>query len=127
MQRFTQIGLGKLPILGTIASVLLVLGAFGQDMFSAGALSEQNPRKVTRGGVSSHAEITSCSACHASAWSGDTMASRCMDCHDNIKDQLDIGKGMHGQFAQGQDCTSCHTEHKGPQAALTSLEQFDHD
>jgi hypothetical protein len=127
MQRIAQIGLGKLAILGTIVSVLLVLGAFGQEMFSSGPLSEQNPRKVTRGGVSSHAEIASCSACHAPAWSSDTMASRCMDCHDNIKEQLDAGKAMHGLLAQGQDCTSCHTEHKGPEAVLTSLEGFDHD
>jgi hypothetical protein len=126
MKRIAQFGLGKLSIFATVVSVLCVLAVYGQNMFSSGPLSEQKPRKTARGGISSHAEITNCAACHAPAWSSDSMASRCMDCHDNIRDQLDNGKAMHGLLAHGEDCRSCHTEHKGPHGKLTSFKDFDH-
>lgn len=127
MQRLGQIGLGKISVLATILCVLGTLAVFGQSMFSSGPLSEQNPRKIARGGVSSHAEIRSCSACHAPAWSSDTMATRCMTCHDNIRDQLSNGKAMHGLLTNGDDCRSCHTEHKGSAGKLTSFALFDHE
>ena len=79
MQRIASLGLGKLAILSTLASVLFVFVVFGQSMFSTGPLSEQNRKEIPCGGVNSHAEITSCAACHAPAWSSDTMATRCMN------------------------------------------------
>jgi hypothetical protein len=126
MKRIASIGLGKLSVLVTLASVLFVFVAFGQNMFSSGPLNVENRRNDVRGGVKSHAEA-SCSACHAPAWSGETMSIRCMNCHENIRDQLDGSKPLHGLMAQGQDCMSCHTEHKGPHASLTSLAKFDHE
>jgi hypothetical protein len=126
MKRIAEIGLGKVAIVATLAVVVFALVAFGQNMFSAGPLSERNRKEATRGGVSSHAEIQSCSACHAPLWSSDTMATRCMNCHENIRDQVDGNAPMHGMLAAGQQCTSCHTEHKGAHAALTSFADFDH-
>ncbi len=128
MERLQSLSLGKLTAICTLLVVGAVAATSGQQMFSSGPLNTQNRRNVTRGGVGSHAEIGSnCAACHASAWSGETMASRCLTCHDDIRDDITQGVRMHGQLAKGEDCTSCHTEHKGPKAALTSFEQFHHD
>src|SRR5437588_12325747 len=102
MKRIGSLGLGKLAVLGTLASVLFVLFAFGQNMFSAGPLSEQNRKQSTLGGVTSHAAIGNCSACHAPAWSSETMPARCMNCHENIRSQIAGEKQLHGKLAQGQ-------------------------
>jgi hypothetical protein len=126
MKRIGSLGLGKLAVLGTLASVLFILVGFGQGMFSPGALSVESRKESSLGGVSSHAAITNCSACHAPAWSSKTMAARCMDCHENVRAQIDGEKPMHGLLAAGQACRNCHTEHRGPHAALTSFGQFDH-
>jgi predicted CXXCH cytochrome family protein len=127
MKRIARVGLGKLAVVATLAIVLGTLVVFGQDVFSSGPLSEEHPRQTPRGSVSSHAEITSCSACHAPRWSGESMATRCLKCHENVSEQITNAKPMHGKIAAGEKCTSCHTEHKGRHAALTDMSKFDHD
>lgn len=126
MNRLEEFGFGKIAAVATVAVVVFFLTTSGQEMFSAGPLHAQPRKTVTRGGVGSHAEIASCSACHASVFSSDTMADRCMVCHDNIRAQLDGQKAMHGKFINGQQCTDCHTEHKGPHGSLTDMRDFDH-
>src|SRR5437660_839335 len=126
-------GLARLPpgiifALITLGVVVAAILAGGGRMFSAGPLNTESRRSVARGGVRSHAETdNNCSACHVSPWSGETMASRCLNCHTDVRDQLDAHGPLHGRLAGGQKCRNCHTEHKGPHAALTSLAKFDHD
>lgn len=128
MERLANMSLGKLTALCTLLAVGVVTVTHGQQMFSSGPLSESNRRKVLRGGVNSHAEIGSnCAACHAAPWSSGGMADRCMDCHTDIRDAIDKKAPMHGMLANGKDCMTCHTEHKGPYAALTSFHLFDHE
>ena len=38
-----------------------------------------------------------------------------------------VESAMHGKFTDGMDCRACHTEHKGPHAAVTNMAQFSHD
>jgi hypothetical protein len=127
MKRLGSLSMGKLTVLATLLAVVVLLFASGQQMFSAGPLNAQSRNKVELGGVTSHAEIRRCAACHASPWSRDTMASRCMECHFDVREQLDALGPMHGLLSDGQQCRSCHTEHKGATAALTDMTRFDHD
>jgi hypothetical protein len=111
----------------TLGVVAVVVYAAGGRIFSPGALNADVRDDVKLGGVRSHAEIDGqCSACHAAPWSGTTMAARCLDCHHDIKNQIDAHAPLHGKMTNGMQCRECHSEHNGPHAALTSLERFDH-
>jgi len=54
------------------------------------------------------------------------MASRCLDCHANVRAQLDEERSMHGRIPNARDCRRCHSEHKGAHASLTHMGEFDH-
>lgn len=128
MNRLPRLGLGSLTALCSLAAVGIVLLVNGQEMFSPGPLKARSRSNVSWGGVTAHAQIgNNCAACHASPASGDTMANRCLACHTNVRDQIQQRLPLHGKLADGRNCRQCHTEHKGPDAVLTSLEHFDHD
>jgi hypothetical protein len=130
-KRFGRLNLGVIALLLTLGIVLWVYVSHGGAMFSPGELNGEPRRDVLRGGVQSHADLASnCSACHAPAWSRESMASRCLDCHTNVREQIDTQGPMHGRLADNMRCGNCHTEHKGTHAALTTqvaLDHFDHD
>jgi hypothetical protein len=103
----------------------------GGQMFSAGALNAQ-PGKAY-GGVTSHAQINACSACHVFPFGADTMADRCAGCHTDIAEQMkDVAK-LHGAIMQKSSaalaCYDCHPEHRGASASLTEMGEntFPHD
>jgi hypothetical protein len=132
--------LGCLSFSGLSAALitLLVVGgialARGGVLFSPGALSAQTSQQRLGGGVGynvlSHAEIAgNCKACHASPWSTETMADRCIACHtDLVQDPHNFHKVMLAQ-AQVSSCRACHPEHRGPTASLISMDlnQFPHN
>jgi hypothetical protein len=114
------------------ATVLLLVGAAvvtSNGIFSPGPLNaEAGPN--TLGGVDSHAALSGdCGACHVAIWSGDTMGSRCLGCHASVDEELVSGTGIHGRFATGGECRTCHTDHKGETASLTLANppDFPHD
>ncbi|MGE3807875.1 MAG: hypothetical protein AB7K24_24690 [Gemmataceae bacterium] len=111
----------------TLGCVGAVFSTSGNTMFSPGDLNARARRETPLGGVRAHAEINDCAACHTAAWSNETMADRCLSCHQNVKSQLDSGSAMHGRLDNGLQCRSCHTEHKGPHATVTDLTGFNHD
>jgi hypothetical protein len=112
----------------TLAAVGALLLARGGRMFSPGGLSAFARRGVALGGVPSHAELGgNCSACHVAPWGRETMAGRCLGCHEDVRAQIEEKKPLHGRMSEGMACRRCHTEHHGPHAALTSLASFDHD
>jgi hypothetical protein len=128
MKQLARPTMGKATALATLFAVVFILFTSGGKMFSPGALNAQSRGDVVLGGVRSHAEIAgNCSACHVAPWSGETMATRCLSCHSDVKSQLDEQKPMHGQLTDGMKCRNCHTEHKGPHAAMTDLARFDHN
>src|SRR5262245_54349594 len=127
MRHLGRLGFGRLTLLLTLGAVVAFALTGGGKMFSPGPLNGE-ARGRSLGGVRSHAEIGgNCSACHVAPWNGDTMADRCLNCHTDIGQQLADHRPMHGQLTEGKRCRSCHTEHKGPHAALTSMDRFDHD
>jgi hypothetical protein len=128
MQQLGRLTLGKVAALLTVGTVVVLAFGSGGRMFSPGDLNAESRENIPLGGVSSHAEIGgNCSACHAPPWSSETMSDRCLVCHTEIRRQLESQDAMHGKLSGGANCRTCHTEHKGPHATLTSLADFDHE
>jgi hypothetical protein len=115
-----------LVVLLTLAGVVGVLIAGGGQMFSPGALSAREGSSP-RDGVMSHAATAgNCAACHVPPWGRESMADRCLNCHTEVRQQIDEGTPLHGRMSQGMQCRNCHGEHNGPLASLTNLDNFDH-
>ena len=119
------LGCLSLSALISMAIVILVVGgvtlARGGVLFSPGALNAQATDALL-GEVRSHAEIADCGTCHVTPFSTQQIADRCLACHtDLVDDPHNFHKVM---IAEGlsQGCRKCHTEHHGPQAALTHME-----
>ena len=131
--------LGCLTPLGLAAALitLLVIGGAwavqGGTMFSPGALNRVQGNPL--GGYRSHAEIAGqCGACHTAPWDSANMTDRCLDCHEDIAISLNDPITLHG-FLQSEassqvltvprNCRECHTEHRGPDANLTTMASVD--
>jgi hypothetical protein len=116
---------------GGIAAALLTLAVAGTllllrggTIFSPGALNAQAGGQVL-GGVASHAETGGrCAACHPEPWSGETMADRCLACHEAVADEMRDMASLHGKLTgEGEAaCRDCHPEHRGSLAALTEVD-----
>ncbi|MBL4575833.1 MAG: hypothetical protein JKY51_07020 [Opitutaceae bacterium] len=69
-----------------------------------------------------------CSNCHNPL--GSTPQRKlCMDCHDDIRADIEATSGLHGHSSQRlTDCKSCHADHIGRKASITLLDLsvFDH-
>lgn len=127
MGSFRRPTLKELAVLATVGIVAAFMFAKGDTMFSPGDLSTKSGNNPL-GDVRSHAEIgRNCAACHVSPWSAGSMADRCLDCHTDVRRQLDTHGPIHGRMADGSQCRNCHTEHRGAHADLTSLAGFDHN
>ena len=108
-------------------------------MFSPGSLNAQaktqspGGQTLSLGGVSSHAALADdCTACHAVPLSAETMAGRCLGCHQDVQQEISSGTGLHGGLVahgwSGTSCGGCHPEHRGATGALTVLDKsFPHD
>src|SRR5262245_52889677 len=108
---------GEIAAVFTACAVGVVYVARGGEMFSPGPLNAQSRGADALGGVNAHAQLAgNCAACHAPLWSSETMASRCLNCHTNVRQQLDAHGPLHGLLAEGMQCRKCHTEHQGPHA-----------
>jgi hypothetical protein len=115
-----------------LAGVLAWTGLAGPVLFSPGPLNSAATGPAL-GGVTDHAELTrDCGACHPAPWSAQTMADRCLACHEGVGAQIKTRKGIHGGLAEmgsALTCSGCHPDHRGADAALTVLDpaSFPHD
>lgn len=110
----------------TVLILVVVEVLNGNAMFSPGALNAQSGMEL--GGVTAHAQTGSrCGACHTAPWSADRMSDRCLVCHSAIQTELQNPASLHGVLAQQGSlvCQSCHVEHNGPAASLTSITAAD--
>ncbi len=128
--------IGCLTPLGLVAGLVAMLSLTGAAlttggmMFNPGPLYAMGRNGLRLSGVTSHAEIGGrCAACHTPPRGGEKMEGRCLACHTNIQAQTRDSNTLHGALPEGLLCRSCHTEHKGPQAALTRVDfkNFPHD
>jgi len=130
--------LGFLSGIGALAALLVVVlvGGWtlvrGPVLFSSGPLSTKDTNHLHQG-VTNHAQLRGkCGACHAAPWSGQTMADRCLACHDETAADITSGSNLHGRLMRTlsrRTCQGCHTEHHGATAPLTikDSETFPHD
>jgi hypothetical protein len=67
-----------------------------------------------------------CAQCHVK-FDREAQDKRCLDCHKETRSDVSAHTGYHGKMKQ-QACRTCHTEHKGFDAKIVSLDkqQFDH-
>lgn len=100
--------------------ILLLFPAFAAhaqlgNFVNPGPLS--NPHKTLDG-------IKNCTKCHSA--SQGLPNEKCLACHTEIKERLDVRKGYHARV-QG-DCYTCHSEHEGRNYDVTGLTRirFDH-
>ena len=114
----------------------LVLGATaiaGPVLFTPGPLNAQSRGGRSIGGITDHAQLSDrCEACHSAPWSSQTMADRCVACHADVRTQIQNKSGLHGALVgklQSPTCNGCHTDHRGPNGALTVADSstFPHD
>ncbi|MBI5040495.1 MAG: hypothetical protein HZB57_04650, partial [Gammaproteobacteria bacterium] len=80
--------------------------------------------------IAGHAEYESeCARCHE-RFSKTDQRKLCLDCHKDVRKDLESKLGFHGRTAglAEQECKSCHTDHKGRDADIVKLnrDSFDH-
>jgi hypothetical protein len=126
----------ELPFLSpvSIAFTVLVFVILGFSLwfsgglgFSPGAVTAQSRAGVTLQGYSSHAEFEEqCAFCHQPL--NRSQSELCVECHQNISDQLDSKTGTHGKMDSATVCKDCHSEHKGRDfdPVAFAVAQYDH-
>jgi len=128
--------------MGSAKTWIALLSAGGLVWVSLGDFSRTSPGPLaaSHAGIAALAGHDSCAQCHG-GWFG-SMADACLDCHDDVKEHVDSGRGLHGLLARrdGVDvnaCARCHSDHHGAGflmanrqsfalAGIEDVEQFDH-
>ena len=123
-------GTGVIAALITFFALVGVAFASGGEMFSSGDLNTQQGEELN--GVTSHAQIQECGACHVPFWGQEAMADRCIQCHTEIAAQMLTVAELHGIITHQSPalaCRDCHPEHRGKTASLTELgkNEFPHN
>jgi hypothetical protein len=96
--------------------VLMALPSHAQSLFE---------RLVMPGDlIQGHAELQKeCSNCHTSFSKG-AQIKLCLDCHKEVAKDITGKTGFHGKTteAQASECSHCHTDHKGRDAKIVTLD-----
>jgi hypothetical protein len=77
--------------------------------------------------IKGHADLEAkCENCHV-RFDRDAQPRLCLDCHKPIASDVRTKQGFHGRL-KAQGCRECHTDHKGRDARIVSLDEkhFDH-
>jgi hypothetical protein len=96
-------------------------------IFYLNGLGQLSPGELSR--AHTHLEgLSNCTKCHLL---GQKVSSqKCLDCHTEIKQRRDLGKGYHSSVAvKSKECFSCHSDHHGINFQLIRFEKekFIHD
>ncbi|GAB4521532.1 MAG: hypothetical protein Fur0018_02150 [Anaerolineales bacterium] len=95
-------------------------------IFSPGPLSAQQKSGVMLGGFTSHADFEAqCKTCHQPTQR--TLAEACLDCHENVAQQIAAQSGAHGRLPDPQTCRTCHHEHRGRDFDMTTSARLAYD
>ncbi|MEI6670009.1 MAG: hypothetical protein WCP29_17805, partial [Acidobacteriota bacterium] len=107
-------GILALALLGLTGSAPQAWAQLGQ-MVAPGPLSKAH---ATLEGAAN------CQKCHTAGRK--ILADQCLVCHKPVGERILRKQGVHRDVTI--DCTSCHVEHKGPDADIRpfNLEKFDH-
>jgi len=113
---------------GRLALLLMLLSAFGAGIFlfagkkyiMPGPVSAAHVNNQALGGYVSHAEFEKeCIHCHAPVHC--VTDTRCQDCHMDIARERATAAGLHGMLPGTSRCQTCHVEHQGREASITTL------
>ncbi|MEK6655877.1 MAG: hypothetical protein AABY58_00395 [Nitrospirota bacterium] len=114
-----------------IITILIFLWSFG--IYSGNILAQEKGQGI--GGLISpgklsnaHSDIegiNNCTKCHQLG--GGVPDSKCLDCHNKIRERIEKGKGLHAN-AEGK-CFKCHTDHKGKHFSIVEIDKdkFEHE
>ena len=84
----------------------------GGKAFSPGKLSAKQRAASSRQGYESHAAFEAeCELCHAPLKT--TQAQLCLECHQDIRQQISTAKGTHSLMDDPNQCARCHPDHRG--------------
>ncbi len=99
------------------AAAVVLIGVIDLERTSPGPLSTvHGVEKDLDGG-------SNCSQCHGGWFTN--MNDSCLECHEEISEQLDGHTGLHGVLANdGARCATCHSEHHGPGFAPVNRRSF---
>jgi hypothetical protein len=100
----------------------------GGMAFSPGRLSNKQRANVAWQGFKSHAEFEGqCSLCHAPLQT--EQNELCVQCHENISQQILQHSGAHSLIENVNQCAACHLEHRGKEFDPTgsAFTQFNHE
>ena len=129
MKRLNPVG----SLIGYVLTILLFVGLgislwFDRGLaFSPGPVTAKSRNGVSLAGYISHADFEKqCGKCHDPLRTN--LATKCLECHSNIKEQIQSGEGAHDLIATINECASCHPEHHGRNfdPTLASFKLFDH-
>jgi hypothetical protein len=114
--------LGHALVIAAVLAGVVMSAAWAQNLFE---------QLVTPGPViSGHAKLErECGNCHE-PFSRGSQTRLCLACHKDIATDRLLAKGLHGRQADAakQECTRCHSDHKGRDAdiVLFDRETFNH-
>ncbi len=82
--------------------------------------------------IEGHADIEKeCSKCHGETDDDSLQTQMCLDCHEEVAEDIHKKQGYHGLDTQIKDseCRTCHTDHKGRNTDILLLDKdhFDHN
>ncbi|TDJ72281.1 MAG: hypothetical protein E2O39_06975 [Planctomycetota bacterium] len=105
-----------IAVLSTVSVVCLV--AVDLRSTSPGAIIAVHGRESDLSGRSG------CAQCHGG--DGVTMGTACLECHGEVREDIELGDGMHGLLAPnvGMECAMCHSEHHGEDFIAVNLRSF---
>lgn len=111
------------------AALLLLLRLAGLWLALAVPAGAQTLESVLRPGpvIAGHAKWEDdCAACHV-RFDRAGQDGRCLDCHKDLGRDMRERRGYHGRLP-AQACKTCHTDHKGREARIVTLDEkrFDH-
>lgn len=68
-----------------------------------------------------------CTTCHK-RFDKAAQTVLCLDCHKDVRKDVDRRQGFHGRFKEQRECKECHTEHKGRAENIAPINKqtFDH-
>jgi hypothetical protein len=99
------------------AIVVLVVGVVDTGRTSPGPLAGPHARLPELAGRDG------CAECHG-GWFED-MSSACLDCHTDVAEHMESGRGLHGALAPGERrCASCHSDHHGGNFQMVNAASF---
>jgi hypothetical protein len=69
-----------------------------------------------------------CTKCHK-RFDKAAQNTLCLDCHKDVRKDVDAKQGSHGRFKEQRECKDCHTEHKGRTEKIAPITEqtFDHE